>query len=177
MPTTQISPDATLVDTNIDLLRQALRLLGGISDREYSEPHPLTAPQRVGPQMRHILEFYECFLNGAAQGTIDYDARRRDASVEHSRQAARERIGSLIERLSHIREDAALRVRMEDAPEGMEDAFLASSVARELQVLASHTTHHFALIAMILQLHGYRVEPDFGVARSTLRYRRDACAQ
>ena len=44
------------------------------------------------------------------------------------------------------------------------------SVSRELQVLSSHTIHHFALIAMTLRLHGIEMDPDFGMAPSTLRY-------
>jgi len=39
-----------------------------------------------------------------------------------------------------------------------------------LQVLSSHTVHHFALIAMTLRLHGVEMEPGFGMAPSTLRY-------
>jgi len=47
---------------------------------------------------------------------------------------------------------------------------MESSVSRELQVLSSHTIHHFALIAMTLRLHGVEMDPDFGMAPSTLRY-------
>ena len=45
-----------------------------------------------------------------------------------------------------------------------------SSVERELQVLLSHTVHHYALIAVALRLHGHPVDEEFGVAPSTLRY-------
>ena len=79
-----------------------------------------------------------------------------------------------------VREDRLLLVRMEDAPAGVEDVLLPSSTSRELQSLMSHTTHHFALIAMMLRTRGLSVERDFGVARSTLRYQERtaaACAQ
>ncbi len=46
----------------------------------------------------------------------------------------------------------------------------SSSLRRELHFLLSHTVHHYALIAMILARHGVEVEPDFGVAPSTLRH-------
>jgi hypothetical protein len=61
--------------------------------------------------------------------------------------------------------DAPVRVRMEDG-----EIWMGSTIARELQVVASHTTHHYALIAITARSLG--VEPDeaFGVARSTLRY-------
>jgi len=44
-----------------------------------------------------------------------------------------------------------------------------STVARELIVLSSYTIHHFALIAITLKEPGLTVDPDFGVANSTLR--------
>ena len=51
------------------------------------------------------------------------------------------------------------------------DPFLMSSVGRELLTLSTHTIHHFALIAITLRAHGVAVDPDFGVAPSTLRHR------
>ena len=62
-------------------------------------------------------------------------------------------------------------VRMEDAePNAVRDSFMESSVSRELQVLSSHTVHHFALIAVTLRAHGVHMDPDFGMAPSTLRH-------
>jgi hypothetical protein len=39
-----------------------------------------------------------------------------------------------------------------------------------LQVLSSHTIHHFALMAVTLRLHGVQIDPKFGMAPSTLRF-------
>ena len=60
---------------------------------------------------------------------------------------------------------------MEDAESAaVRDSFMESSVSRELQVLSSHTVHHFALIAVTLRAQGVQMDPDFGMAPSTLRY-------
>ena len=60
---------------------------------------------------------------------------------------------------------------MEDAAaSGISECFMDSSISRELQVLSSHTVHHFALIAMTLRMHGVELDSDFGMAPSTLRY-------
>jgi hypothetical protein len=45
-----------------------------------------------------------------------------------------------------------------------------STVRRELQFLLSHTVHHFALIAVLLERFEIAVPDDFGIAPSTLRY-------
>ncbi len=158
---------AVLVEVNITWLRQALAIVQSIDDATFStSPHAL-APHRVGGHLRHILEFYECFLDGLVTGRIDYDARKRDEMVENSRSAATGKICSIIRRLEttlNLRRDSAVGVRME------EFGYLPSSVGRELQVLSSHTIHHFALIAMTLRAHGLAVNPDFGMAPSTLRH-------
>ena len=60
---------------------------------------------------------------------------------------------------------------MEDAdPRDFDNSFMESSISRELQVLSSHTIHHFAMIAMTLRFHGIEIDPEFGMAPSTLRY-------
>ena len=164
-----------LIAVNVTWLRQAYWLLDRISDATYTASPGGLAPHKAGGHLRHILEFYECFLAGLAKGRIDYDARKRDVSVETSRAAAQARIHSLIHRLSSepaLRVDSLVSVHIEDsAGSRISEPFLVSSVGRELQALSSHSIHHFALIAMTLRALGVPVDPDFGMAPSTLRYR------
>ena len=165
----------TLVERNVTWLSQAAGLLERIEYHEFTESPQNLAPHRVAGHLRHILEFYECFLDGLDWSHIDYDARRRDASIERSRAAAIQRIESIIERLRsapQLRGDSVIWVRMEDVESNCPaDPFTTSSVSRELQVLSSHTIHHFALIGMTLRAHGVALDEDFGVAPSTLTYR------
>jgi hypothetical protein len=164
-----------LIAVNIAWLRQAEALLDRIGDAVYTSSPRGLAPHKAGGHLRHILEFYECFLAGLAGGRIDYDARKRDLSVETSRTAAQQRIRWFIHGLESepaLRIDSVVSVRIEDlAGSRIADPFLVSSVGRELQVLSSHTIHHFALMAMTLRALGVPVDPDFGMAPSTLRYR------
>ena len=88
-----------LIGLNITWLRQAEALLDRISDAVYTASPSDLAPHKAGSHLRHILEFYECFLAGLARARIDYDARKRDLSVQTSRAAAQKRIRSLLRRL------------------------------------------------------------------------------
>lgn len=159
---------------NLRWLRQALRLVDRLSDHAYAATPRGFAPHKAGAHLRHILEFYRCFLEGIDSSHIDYDARRRDAAVETSRTAAASAIRSIIRELTTcpaLHGERIIWVRMEDAEaNAVSDSFMESSVSRELQVLSSHTIHHFALMAMTLRLHGIEMDPDFGMAPSTLRY-------
>jgi len=159
-----------LVSANVGWLRQALSLVNQIDDATFSSSPQGLAPHRVGSHLRHVLEFYECFLSGLEASRIDYDARKHDETLERNRHSAAAKICSIIQRLeeaSSLPEDSRLAVRMENADEGV---YLSSSVGRELQALSSHTIHHFALIAVTLRLHGLEVDPTFGMSPSTLRY-------
>ena len=162
-----------LIEVNLALLAQGRELLASIDDGAYANRLTLLFSNRIGGQMRHVLEFYECFLDGLPLAHIDYDARRRDERVEASRLAALAKLDALAERLatSGVGSDEGLVwVRMENPPASCEDGFLTSSVSRELQVLLSHTVHHYALIAVAMRAQGLTVDAAFGVAPSTLRY-------
>jgi hypothetical protein len=168
------SRQSALIEINTRWLRQALRLVECLDDDSYSTTPPGFAPHRAGAHLRHILEFYQCFLDGIESLHIDYDARRRDERIEQSRAAAAGAIHSIIRSLETepaLRGEAIVWVRMEDAEwSPVRERFMESSISRELQVLSSHTIHHFALIAMTLRMHGVDMDPEFGMAPSTLRY-------
>ena len=178
MPTSLSTPlntaqrQAALIAINTRWLEQAYDLVARLDDRVYAAAPAGFAPMRVGAHLRHILEFYQCFLEGIENFHVDYDSRRRDLAVEQSRATAMSAVQSVLARLRsnpELRGDCSIWVRMEDAGTAPEP-FLTSTIARELQALSSHTIHHFAMIAVTLRLHGVAVSADFGVAPSTLRY-------
>jgi len=172
--TTRPSRQSALIEINVRWLRQALRLVGSLDAAAYATTPPGLAPHRAGAHLRHILEFYQCFLEGLESSHIDYDARRRDHTIEDSRDAASAAIRSIIRTLETSRDlcqERIIWVRMEDAvSNAVREGFMESSISRELQMLSSHTVHHFALIAITLRMHGVQIDSDFGMAPSTLRY-------
>src|SRR5215469_9241177 len=109
---------SALTTTNIRWLRQALHLLERLDDSVYSATAPGFAPHRAGAHLRHVLEFYHCFLDGLDSSHIDYDARRRDESIERSRHTAATVISAIIHGLethAEVRQERIVWVRMEDA--------------------------------------------------------------
>jgi hypothetical protein len=172
--TTTPSRQSALIEMNVRWLRQAHRLVSTLDDTSYTTTPRGLAPHRAGAHLRHILEFYQCFLDGLEWSHIDYDARRRDETIEYSRDAASAAIRSIIRTLKTSRDlhqERIIWVRMEDADSnGVPEGFMESSISRELQVLSGHTVHHFALIAITLRMHGVDLDSEFGMAPSTLRY-------
>lgn len=151
------------LQANLKLLQQAGQWLDGVTEEEYSRNLAPLGGASCGGHLRHILEFYECLLEGAGTGYVDYDSRRRDTLLESRREAARRKLDTICDRLPSLRPLDTLWVRTDGS-------CAASSFERELQVVASHTTHHFALLAAATRLMGKDVPQEFGVAPSTLRH-------
>jgi hypothetical protein len=164
------SPVTELLQLNLHWLSEALLLVNRIDDAGFVRSPSALPGQRAGSHFRHILEFYECFIDGLEAGNIDYSARRRDSDVENRRQAAAARIRFIIRGLEGVSFHPHDGV-MVHAESGNEESWVASSYVRELEALSSHTVHHFAMIAVILRLQGIAVDPDFGVSPSTLKFR------
>lgn len=163
----------TLVQLNIEFLRQGRSLLEQLDDDTYTACDPPVYNSGIGEHMRHILEHYDMFVDGLASGFVDYDARKRDMSISSSCAAASDRLEAIIGALSTVDAiDTPIEVKLAASKfEGLDDPRSDSTVKRELQYLQAHTIHHFALIAMILRLRSVDVPADFGVAPSTLQYR------
>lgn len=177
-----------LLHDNVRLLEQGLALLAGLDEETYRSPRPDAGLSGAGSHVRHCIDFYDRFLESLAEDAtgeetgeetgprarLDYDRRQRDERLERCPRTARAKIRGVIEALRErvpARAGRALVVKADAEGVTADDAPWAdSSVERELQVLLSHTVHHYALIAVALRLHGHPVDEEFGVAPSTLRY-------
>lgn len=145
---------------NVALLRQGADLLERLDDAQFAG---------IGPQIRHCLDFYACFLRGLPSGRIDYVHRERSARIESERELALGEWRATIEALEALDETAflpALEVRAEEGTD-----WSGSTPGREAQFLASHTIHHFAIVAILLRAVGIEPPEELGVAPSTLSSR------
>lgn len=129
----------------------------------------------VGTHLRHVLDRFQCFFNGLASCHIDYDARKRDQSIAASLDAAIFAFASISKRVDSIAGNGAvtncLSVQESVHPE-KSAVTISSTVERELMGLITHTTHHLAILALLMKSMGYTVDNDFGKAPSTILYER-----
>ena len=165
------NPAAAILD-NIYYLQQATDLLSGMTPETFTHKNPPLYQNGVGPHLRHCVDHLELFLQGVADGRVDYDQRPRRDLQQQDPAAMCRWIGEQIEGLKGLNAEdlpRSLKIKMDCGSE-MDDPWSGSTVLRELQFLISHTVHHFALIAMILRDQGLSVPEGFGVAPSTLKY-------
>ncbi len=187
-----------LIERNCAYVRRAAGLVAELDDRVYAATGPGYENGPVGTQVRHIVDYYECFLTGITTGHVDYDRRQRDPHVETDRRVAIARLETIAGRLAGLIDrptglagaddeanarakagavagntagepgTASLTVSADVVGESATAA--PSSPERELQFLMSHTIHHFAVIALVLTAQEVDVDGELGVAPSTLRF-------
>ncbi len=163
--------DCNLVKENVEVLSQAVDLLEQLTDQQFTNNENAWFHSGVGRHMRHVMDFYTTFLVSLSSGAIDYDNRKRRPELESSRVVAISRLREIMAALKKI--DDLDRVVMSKTDGHRRDpsaAFSPSTVGRELQFLAFHTVHHFAMVAMTLDRQGHTTSKDFGIAPSTLAY-------
>ena len=154
------------VDLNLKVLSKIKVLLGEIEEGPYRKPHPQFLDSSIGGHVRHIIDFYELYLEGSLEGIVNFTKRKRDLGLESDPRAAWNAVSRIEEalekRLDHG--DGKISV-ISDSGESF-----ASSHGRELEFLAGHTVHHNAMIVAMCQSLGVFVSPEMALAQSTIEY-------
>lgn len=138
----------------------------------YTAPCQELSQATIGQHTRHIIELYQCLLKGYAAGVINYDDRKRNKLYEND-------IHEAIEVIREIQNDLERPDRPLDIVCGTDDhdVSIRSNYNREVLYNLEHCIHHQALIRVaLISGNGIEISDEFGVAPSTMQYRRQ-CAQ
>lgn len=131
----------------------------------------------VGPHLRHCIDHFRLLIDGWPKGSVDYDARSRDARLERDPWAVRGAFRTIAGALASIRSGDLLRevsVTQSTAP-GRPPLASPSRLERELVFLSSHTIHHIAIMVLAAKAVGVDIPSRLAVAYSTEAHR-DALA-
>jgi len=131
----------------------------------------------VGAHFRHIYERMECVILGLESGVIEYDSRKRDVNIETKPNIAIEKfqyMKSFFEKLDNINRDLLI---IETAGINAGKITLNSNFEREILYLIDHTTHHLAVVKILLEQFDVQLDSDLGKAASTIIYEKSQCAQ
>lgn len=160
-------------------LLQIRELLDSISEENYTAKPEVLSGASIGQHVRHILEFYLLLISGSFSGTINYDKRERDIRIENNLEFAKQTIDRLIKGVDTLDNNIAVKLEADYTTGGNAQNLINSSVGRELAYCIEHSIHHQALIkaGLIALGLGDITNEYFGVAYSTIRYRKDQCAQ
>ncbi len=161
-----------LINSINNSLDELIDLLNQISDTEYSKPCQELSAATIGEHTRHILEMFQCLENQYDSGIVNYDKRNRNKLIENDSNFAVSEIQNIKKNLDKQNKN----IKLQQVIDG-EELLIESNYNRELLYNLEHCIHHQALIKVaILMSENIKVDANFGVARSTIEYRKQ-CAQ
>lgn len=153
--------------SSFQTIEQFKQILSQIPDDCYTRPCTILSGATIGQHTRHIIELYQCLLQGYDLAEISYDKRKRDKQIEQEVNFACQQLVQI--QFTLEQPNKSLRVSYE--LNGDEESF-DSNYFREVMYNLEHTIHHQALIKVAINQFTNLILPEsFGVAPSTLQYR------
>lgn len=153
-------------------LNELVSLLNQLSTEDFISPCKSLSNSSIGEHTRHIIEMFQCLENQYAIGVVNYDKRNRDYRIQSDTNFALNCISDTKNQLDKENRSLVLQQIVDG-----EELQIESNYFRELLYNLEHCIHHQALIKVaVLQLEHLQINEDFGVARSTIEYRKQ-CAQ
>lgn len=162
-----------LVGHTTTQFNELMKLVEALGLAEYTAPVPVLNGSSIAQHVRHVIEFYVCLM-AAEDGVVNYDARKRDKTLETDRNAVLATLEALRDWLNDAVPNTALELIEDHSLDGTAPVRMHTSLYRELAYALDHGIHHMALIRIAVEQHHAHLalDPDFGVAPSTIRDRR-----
>jgi hypothetical protein len=153
-------------------LNELIHLLNQLSNQEYSNSCPELSNASIGEHTRHIIEMFQCLENQYDSGILNYDKRARNGQIQTCAKFAIQQIVLIQDNL----EKENKNIQLQQIIDG-EEINIQSNYYREMLYNLEHCIHHQALIKVaILKFGNITIDDNFGVARSTIEYRKQ-CVQ
>ncbi|EIJ40182.1 hypothetical protein JoomaDRAFT_3236 [Galbibacter orientalis DSM 19592] len=163
-------------NTTLNQLKDIIKVL---SSEQFSTPLIILNNSSVGMHVRHILEFYQCLLDGIETGIVNYDMRKRNVKLETQPTYCIEVINEILTYLKKNQENIELCLKgCYCHTEETKQIEVKTSLDRELIYNIEHTVHHLAIIRIGINAidSSITLNDSVGIASSTIR-NKNICAQ
>jgi hypothetical protein len=161
-----------LISSINNSLNGLIGLLNQLPEHEYSKSCFELSGATIGEHIRHIVEMFQCLNLNYDSGLVNYDKRERNVLIETNIDFAVQVILDIQNNISKENKNLELQQIIDGVI-----VKIQSNYHRELLYNLEHCIHHQALIKVaVLQYKNIVVDENFGVARSTIEYRKQ-CAQ
>ncbi len=158
------------------VLLQLINAISNVSDKEYSQKSLHLNGSTIGGHTRHVIEIFQCLLQGYEMGIVNYEHRKRDSVIETNKNYALALLHDVIAKIEMPNKNLLLEGFYSNEND-MNTNSMQTNFFRELVYNLEHCIHHMALIRVgVQEFCELKLPNDFGVAPSTLQYR-SLCAQ
>ena len=164
---------SSLISAVEDVLSQGRSLLGAIDQETYTWKDHAGCGSSIGMHYRHVLEHFQCVVEGMHSGYVNYDGRRRNSQLEGSTDDALRVTEELLETFRGLPSGALQHECTVSYSVGYDESgpeAVRSTLAREIMFSVGHATHHYAILKPLCQQLGVRLPFEFGIAPSTLKH-------
>lgn len=153
------------IETN---LKRGIQLLNAISNEQYSNDSIPPYFSSIGSNIRHVLDVFQCVLDGVESRKIDFSIRERNIFAEQKVDVGLAYFNQIIQQLHQIKDtDLEKEVIIIDEL-GSGKVTVKSTFGSALAQAHSHTIHHYASIGFIInQLSIDLPVADFGYNPTT----------
>ena len=149
--------------------------LDQLTQQEYVQPCSTLFNNTIGQHVRHIIELFQCLETGYDAGMVNYEKRRRDLLIETDKDFATRLLQEIFTNLSRTNKELVLEAMYDE--HATEPITISTNYYREIAYNLEHTIHHMAMIRVgVNEVSAITLPEDFGVASSTVKYRKQ-CAQ
>jgi hypothetical protein len=153
-------------------LEQLTHLLEQLSDADFSKSCKALSNSTICEHTRHIIEMFQCLENSYDSGILNYDKRERNKRIQTETEFAKQCIIAI--KLGLKKEDKTIFLTQIVDGHTLK---IQTNYYRELLYNLEHCTHHQALMKVaVLQYENVSISENFGVARSTIEYKKE-CVQ
>ncbi|HQQ95991.1 MAG TPA: DinB family protein [Cyclobacteriaceae bacterium] len=161
-----------LIRTAHQILTQLEDVLQQVDAQEFVQASPALSESTIGQHTRHTLEFFVCLEQALPTGTVNYDQRAHDRTIEEDKEVALRLIKRLKTFIHQYPDNQPLRLEVGYERHSEACVSVETNYYRELAYNIEHAVHHMALVKIGLRDVAPRVTlpVGFGIAVSTLRH-------
>ncbi len=154
------------------ILTQLEEVVAQLSAEEFRTPVRVLNQSTIGQHVRHTLEFFICLEEGIAQGSINYDNRKHDKTIENDKSLTLSKINEIKAFINQKGKNHSLKLHVNYDMDNTDSTTIPTSYLRELAYNLEHAVHHMAIMKIGLKelKPDIIISPSFGIAVSTLRY-------
>jgi len=149
-------------------LERGIKLLGSISNQQYSDTSIAPYYSSIGGHMRHILDIFDCLFEGLPNGEVDLSARKRNELVEVDTAEGIKYFLATISKLDQLKAVDLDQLILVKDDLGLGVVAQKYTLGSALIQAHSHAIHHFASLGYIIAQLGIELpDADFGYNPTT----------
>lgn len=161
----------TIQKSVLAIFQQLEDSLVKLTDDQYCKKIDTLSGATIGQHVRHVVEMFVCLQDGYTTGIVNYEKRKRDITIETSKEIATNLMQHINTSLFTDNKELILEAGFDE--NSFELNQLPTNYFREIAYNLEHAIHHMALIKIgINEVAGLKLPEGYGIASSTLKYRK-----